>query len=313
MMARTKKTIRKALETDLQFAWMFAAAREEQARPLNEEKIINDRDVEVQAVEDQGNVCPATAPAAEGEGKEEEKKFWVQPFCCFNKDEEPISEDGEVLVASCNYVEEEYTEARIINNHGQRGARWVSPPSVEGKGKAIVVEEEEDDSFDEDAPSLLIWEAAPVHTALRVLKKRSSDASCKKSSTKRLKVGDTLLKSIAPSTKTPKITTEGNLTVVSLDVHQGGGDVGGTANGWYDEGSHQSQYFSFHYYIQENLKENFDYLKDKKDAYLGFCKTQKSEEEAKIDDNNSSTIQEHENPIAEDLSNQYKEPGTHDV
>uniref|UniRef100_A0A803PY04 Reverse transcriptase domain-containing protein n=1 Tax=Cannabis sativa TaxID=3483 RepID=A0A803PY04_CANSA len=89
----------------------------------------------------------------------------------------------------------------LMSNILRTGARIRDDPEevarptdqVVGKGKVVVVEEEDKDSFDEDAPSLLVKEGAPtdVHAMsermTRALRKRSINASGYKSSVKHSK------------------------------------------------------------------------------------------------------------------------------
>uniref|UniRef100_A0A803QDJ0 Uncharacterized protein n=1 Tax=Cannabis sativa TaxID=3483 RepID=A0A803QDJ0_CANSA len=95
-----------------------------ETRPaINEEDTVGD--VEVQEVEDQGEVRPTTP--SDAEGNEEEGVAQVLPFSGYNDDGEPVSEAGDVLEGGQDYVVEEYTEARPLRRNIDR---WISPPSV---------------------------------------------------------------------------------------------------------------------------------------------------------------------------------------
>uniref|UniRef100_A0A803NK77 Uncharacterized protein n=1 Tax=Cannabis sativa TaxID=3483 RepID=A0A803NK77_CANSA len=122
------------------------------------------------------------------EEEDEEEKAQVLPFGGYNEAEKPISKEEDVLVVGQDYIEEEYTEARPFNNRVpiERPIRIrddleeVARPSVHAvrKGKVVVVEDEEEDSFDENAPSLLVREGAPVHHV-------EENATCSKEEVKR--------------------------------------------------------------------------------------------------------------------------------
>uniref|UniRef100_A0A803Q600 Uncharacterized protein n=1 Tax=Cannabis sativa TaxID=3483 RepID=A0A803Q600_CANSA len=58
----------------------------------------------------------------------------------------------------------------------------------------------------------------------------------------------------------------------------------------------------FYEFWRANPKANFDYLNEKKEAYLGFCEAQKAKENVEAANTNPPTNQENKTPATEDTS-----------
>uniref|UniRef100_A0A803P9D3 Uncharacterized protein n=1 Tax=Cannabis sativa TaxID=3483 RepID=A0A803P9D3_CANSA len=103
------------------------------ARPASEEENTAG-DAEVHEKEDQGKVCPVTPPEAEGD---EEGAAQALQFGGFNKEGKPMSEAGEVLEVSEDYVTKEYTEVILLRRrrllrlvgHSYEARCYVTLPS----------------------------------------------------------------------------------------------------------------------------------------------------------------------------------------
>uniref|UniRef100_A0A803PB36 Uncharacterized protein n=1 Tax=Cannabis sativa TaxID=3483 RepID=A0A803PB36_CANSA len=95
-----------------------------QARPAVEEED-NEGDVEVQEIEDQGEVRPDSPSEAEEGGVARPLHFGG-----YNEVGEPVSEAGDVLEEGDDYVTEKYIEAVPQRRQGAFRARRVSPLSI---------------------------------------------------------------------------------------------------------------------------------------------------------------------------------------
>uniref|UniRef100_A0A803QBG3 Uncharacterized protein n=1 Tax=Cannabis sativa TaxID=3483 RepID=A0A803QBG3_CANSA len=104
MMARTKQTVRKSSLLDPHVAHLATMPSAEQARPTTQEEDIVG-DVEVQEMDDQGEVRLGTPSEAEEEGA-----AWRLPFGSFNEEGQLVFEVKEILEAGEDYVTEEYVE-----------------------------------------------------------------------------------------------------------------------------------------------------------------------------------------------------------
>uniref|UniRef100_A0A803QE68 Uncharacterized protein n=1 Tax=Cannabis sativa TaxID=3483 RepID=A0A803QE68_CANSA len=140
MMARTKQTMRKASKTDPHFAWLFAAARVEQAKPPSKDEVTTGGEIEVQEVEDHGEIC--TAGLRSG----------AQKILQLLESAQNIS----FLAIEANFIWYGLYPSDEVQEPEQ------ATEEVAGRGKAMMVEDEEEDSFDENTPSLLVQEGAPV-------------------------------------------------------------------------------------------------------------------------------------------------------
>uniref|UniRef100_A0A803Q9J6 Uncharacterized protein n=1 Tax=Cannabis sativa TaxID=3483 RepID=A0A803Q9J6_CANSA len=115
MMAWTKQTVRKSSLIDLHIACLATLARAKQTHPATDEEYTVG-DIEVQEVEDQGEIHHAISSDAEGD--EEEGLAWMLLFGAYNDEGEPVSEAGDVLEAGQDYIVKEYTEEHPLRRRG---------------------------------------------------------------------------------------------------------------------------------------------------------------------------------------------------